>query len=187
MHGRCATDARGDVGGMVKGLFSTFKSATTNSNAAEYTRQTRSSGADVVMLSGCKDSQTSADAMEAGRATGAMSWAFTTVLRQYPQMSYLQLLNATRYVSLELIKRFAGRQVLPKTADERVAPHRHEFAVCDLSLDSAVVGDWPHLSGCVGGPRVAGRGCPRLFLSALATTGDSHDGLEFGRIRLCIV
>lgn len=77
---------------------STFKSATMNRNAAEYTRQTRSSGADVVMLSGCKDSQTSADAMEAGKATGAMSWAFITVLNQYSQLSYLQLLNATRYV-----------------------------------------------------------------------------------------
>ena len=75
---------------MVSGLMSTFKSATMNRNAADYTRQTRSSGADVIMLSGCKDSQTSADAMEAGKATGAMSWAFTTVLNQYsqkPQMS----------------------------------------------------------------------------------------------------
>lgn len=50
------------------------------------------------MLSGCKDSQTSADATEAGKATGAMSWAFTTVLNQYPQLSYVQLLNCTRYV-----------------------------------------------------------------------------------------
>ncbi|WFD01425.1 Ca(2+)-dependent cysteine protease [Malassezia obtusa] len=81
---------------MVSGLMSTFKSATMNRNAADYTRQTRSSGADVIMLSGCKDSQTSADAMEAGKATGAMSWAFTTVLNQYSQLSYLQLLNATR-------------------------------------------------------------------------------------------
>jgi len=88
--------ARGDVVGMVSGLFNTVKSATTNRSAAEYTRQTRSSGADVVMLSGCKDSQTSADAMEAGRATGAMSWAFISVLSQWPQLSYVQLLNATR-------------------------------------------------------------------------------------------
>jgi metacaspase-1 len=49
-----------------------------------------------MMLSGCKDAQTSADAMEAGKATGAMSWAFITVLTQYPQLTYNQLLNATR-------------------------------------------------------------------------------------------
>jgi hypothetical protein len=71
--------ARGDVMGMAKDLFSTFKSATTGSGAERITRETRSSGADVVMLSGCKDSQTSADATEAGKATGAMSWAFIKV------------------------------------------------------------------------------------------------------------
>lgn len=88
--------ARGDIGGMVKGLFDTVKSTTVNKHAAQYTRDTRSSGADVIMMSGCKDSQTSADAVEAGKATGAMSWAFITVLSQWPQMSYRQLLNATR-------------------------------------------------------------------------------------------
>ncbi|WFC98929.1 Ca(2+)-dependent cysteine protease [Malassezia yamatoensis] len=96
LFGAAMNYARGDIGGVVSGLMSTFKSATMNRSAAEYTRQTRSSGADVIMLSGCKDSQTSADAMEAGRATGAMSWAFTTVLNQYSQLSYLQLLNACR-------------------------------------------------------------------------------------------
>lgn len=88
--------ARGDVGGMVKGLFSTFKTATSTNSAEAVTRETRSSGADVIMLSGCKDSQTSADATEAGRATGAMSWAFLKVLSEFPQLTYNQLLNATR-------------------------------------------------------------------------------------------
>lgn len=45
-----------------------------NSEAAEKTKQTRTSPADVIMWSGCKDSQTSADASEAGKATGAMSY-----------------------------------------------------------------------------------------------------------------
>lgn len=71
--------ARGDVMGMAKGLFSTFTTAKNTNSAEDVTRQTRSSGADVVMMSGCKDSQTSADATEAGKATGAMSWAFITV------------------------------------------------------------------------------------------------------------
>jgi metacaspase-1 len=37
--------------------------------------ETRGSPADVIMFSGCKDTQTSADAQEAGQATGAMSYA----------------------------------------------------------------------------------------------------------------
>jgi hypothetical protein len=45
-----------------------------NSEAAEKTKQTNTSPADVIMWSGCKDSQTSADATEAGKATGAMSY-----------------------------------------------------------------------------------------------------------------
>ena len=55
---------------MVKGLFSTLTTAKNTNSAEDITKQTRSSGADVVMLSGCKDSQTSADASEAGKATG---------------------------------------------------------------------------------------------------------------------
>jgi len=45
-----------------------------NSDAAAKTKQTNTSPADVIMWSGCKDSQTSADATEAGKATGAMSY-----------------------------------------------------------------------------------------------------------------
>ncbi len=90
--------ARGDVVGMAKGLFSTFSTAKNSNGAEEVTRQTRSSGADVVMLSGCKDSQTSADATEAGKATGACSFAFLTVMNQYPQITYKQMLNAVRDV-----------------------------------------------------------------------------------------
>jgi len=40
--------ARGDVGGMLKGLMSTFKEATGSSSAEQVTKETRSSGADVV-------------------------------------------------------------------------------------------------------------------------------------------
>ena len=69
-----------------------FKTATGSTQKAEaYTRATRTSPADVVSFfnhfallrhkrgyqiswSGCKDSQTSADTVEAGAATGAMSY-----------------------------------------------------------------------------------------------------------------
>lgn len=54
------------------------------------------SPADVVMLSGCKDDQTSADSFENGAATGAMSHAFIQVMRNNPNQSYISLLNNTR-------------------------------------------------------------------------------------------
>lgn len=38
----------------------------------------------------------SADATEAGAATGAMSWAFISALKKNPQQSYVQLLNSIR-------------------------------------------------------------------------------------------
>jgi metacaspase-1 len=37
-------------------------------------KETRASAADVVSFSGCKDNQTSADTVEGGQATGALSW-----------------------------------------------------------------------------------------------------------------
>lgn len=66
-----------------------------------------------ISWSGCKDSQTSADAVEAGTATGAMSYvrhsfhpskyrrltitqAFMTALSHNPQQSYQLLLNSLR-------------------------------------------------------------------------------------------
>lgn len=96
LMGAAMNYARGDIGGVVKGLLGTFKTATNSNGADDITKQTRSSPADVVMFSGCKDSQTSADAVEAGKATGAMSWAFIGVCQEYSQLSYLQLLNACR-------------------------------------------------------------------------------------------
>lgn len=40
----------------------------------------------------------SADATIASQATGAMSWAFISALKQNPQQSYVQLLNSIRDV-----------------------------------------------------------------------------------------
>ncbi|CAG8495706.1 5122_t:CDS:2 [Dentiscutata erythropus] len=53
--------------------------------------ETKSSPADVIMFSGCKDEQTSADASEGGSATGAMSHALITT-----DQTYLSLLNNIR-------------------------------------------------------------------------------------------
>lgn len=53
----------------------------------------------VVMFSGCKDDQTSADASIAGSHVGAMSWAFLeTVHKHGADQSYLEVLTRTRQV-----------------------------------------------------------------------------------------
>ncbi|KAI1306373.1 peptidase C14, caspase domain-containing protein [Xylaria venustula] len=53
-------------------------------------------GKDVWMFSGCADDQTSADTSIAGAATGAMSWALVRTLRDYPEQSYIEVLQNTR-------------------------------------------------------------------------------------------
>ncbi|KAG9315191.1 metacaspase-1 [Chiua virens] len=63
-----------DVGGMMRGVSDLVKVASGKGRKAdEYTRQFKSSPADVISWSGCKDTQTSADASIGGRSTGAMS------------------------------------------------------------------------------------------------------------------
>jgi hypothetical protein len=59
-------------------------------------RETHTSPADVIMFSGCKDEQTSADAHEAGQATGAMSYALIKSLKKNPQPTYKDLLISIR-------------------------------------------------------------------------------------------
>ncbi|CAK5268556.1 unnamed protein product [Mycena citricolor] len=89
--------AGGDIGGALSSAMGLFKTATGNGQKAEqYSRATRTSPADAISFSGCKDSQTSADAVEAGQATGAMSYAFMTALTQNKNQSYQQLLNSLR-------------------------------------------------------------------------------------------
>ncbi|KJX93388.1 metacaspase like protein [Zymoseptoria brevis] len=88
--------ARGDLGGMASTAMGLFKKATGGRDTYERNLQTKTSPADVIMWSGSKDSQTSADANIANQATGAMSWAFITALKKNPQQSYVQLLNSIR-------------------------------------------------------------------------------------------
>lgn len=88
--------ARGDVGGMAKTAIGFFKKAATGDAKYERAKQTKTAPADVVMWSGSKDEQTSQDANIAGKATGAMSWAFVTALKKNPKQSYVQLLNSIR-------------------------------------------------------------------------------------------
>ncbi|KZV68380.1 hypothetical protein PENSPDRAFT_653197 [Peniophora sp. CONT] len=62
--------------------------------ANKLARRTKTSLADVVSWAACTDSQTAADSVEAGRATGAMSHAFIEALNQGEQHSHRSLLVA---------------------------------------------------------------------------------------------
>ncbi|KKY33921.1 putative caspase-like protein [Diaporthe ampelina] len=90
--------ARGDIGGVASSFMSFAKSAMSGDKAHEKTIRTKTSPADVILWSGSKDDQTSADATIASQATGAMSWAFISALKQNPNQTYLELLNSVRDV-----------------------------------------------------------------------------------------
>ncbi|KAK1658864.1 caspase domain-containing protein [Colletotrichum godetiae] len=94
--GAISSYSQGDLGGVASNIMGFFKKATTGEDAYNRTMATKTSPADVVMLSGSKDDQTSADATIASQATGAMSWAFITAMKKNPQQSYVQLLNSIR-------------------------------------------------------------------------------------------
>ncbi|KAF8165657.1 caspase domain-containing protein [Crassisporium funariophilum] len=89
--------ARGDMGGVFKSAMGLVKTAAGGSQKADkIAKATRTSPADVISWSGCKDSQTSADTQEAGNATGAMSFAFMSSLGTNAQQSYQELLGSIR-------------------------------------------------------------------------------------------
>ncbi|KAF4619053.1 hypothetical protein G7Y89_g14794 [Cudoniella acicularis] len=89
---------QGDYGSAASHVMGFFKKATTGNTAYEKSKATKTSPADVIMWSGSKDDQTSADATIAAQATGAMSWAFITAMKKNPKQSYVQLLNGIREV-----------------------------------------------------------------------------------------
>jgi hypothetical protein len=100
---------RGDMSGMVSTAVGLIKKATKGDESFQKARQTKTSPADVIMWSGSKDTQTSADASIGGEATGAMSWAFITSLKKNPQQSYVELLNSIRD---ELASKYAQKPQL---------------------------------------------------------------------------
>ncbi|KAN0093179.1 Peptidase C14, caspase domain containing protein [Tylopilus felleus] len=88
---------RRDIGGMVHGVTDLLHVASGKAQKAnEYTRATRTCNADVMSWSGCKDSQTSADAQIRGRNTGAMS--DVPCIARNPNPSYRDLLVEIRCV-----------------------------------------------------------------------------------------
>lgn len=89
--------ARGDMSSVFSSVTGLIKTATgSDKRASERAKRTKTSPADVISWSGCKDSQTSADAVEAGTATGAMSFAFISALSQSREQSFQQLLVTIR-------------------------------------------------------------------------------------------
>ncbi|KAF0424543.1 putative Metacaspase-1 [Gigaspora margarita] len=91
------THAIMDVGlsymrGDAEGIKTTFKSFTVKAmhgqQIEERIKTTNYSFADVIMISGCKDPQTSADIKEAGKSTGAMSFAFIKTYVFYNTTGY---------------------------------------------------------------------------------------------------
>ncbi|CAP59680.1 uncharacterized protein PODANS_1_690, partial [Podospora anserina S mat+] len=88
--------ARGDMASVATSIFGLAKSAFKGNDAYEHTKRTKTSPADVIMWSGSKDDQTSADATINSQATGAMSHAFISALKANPQQSYVELLNNIR-------------------------------------------------------------------------------------------
>lgn len=70
--------ARGDKDGALNSIMALGKQLMDSHKANQNSLRKNTSQADVIQFSGCKDDQTSADANEAGKATGAMSYAFTS-------------------------------------------------------------------------------------------------------------
>ncbi|KAG9296184.1 hypothetical protein G9A89_014776 [Geosiphon pyriformis] len=89
---------RRDYKNIGESLMSFGKKTFSGKKISEKNKQTKASPADVIMFSGCKDIQTSADAHEGGENTGAMSFAFISTLTKNRQVSYQQLLNGIRDV-----------------------------------------------------------------------------------------
>jgi len=80
-----------------KKAFNTLSLLGNEGQAQEITAQTRSTQADAIMFSGCKDYQTSADTNVSGYgATGAASYAFINAVRSGGNMTYTELLAMMR-------------------------------------------------------------------------------------------
>lgn len=70
--------AMGNTSEAISSFIGLGKSLMNKKSVDERVKKFKSSEADVIMFSGCKDDQTSADAVENGQSTGAMSYAFTS-------------------------------------------------------------------------------------------------------------
>lgn len=88
--------AQGNISGVVSSLGGVVNRLTRGEMDRQQQINKNFSPADVIMISGSKDEQTSADSTRYGMATGAMSYAFINVMATNPNQSYLSLLNNMR-------------------------------------------------------------------------------------------
>eukprot|EP00092_Neocalanus_flemingeri_P076526 GFUD01094939.1.p1 GENE.GFUD01094939.1~~GFUD01094939.1.p1 ORF type:complete len:653 (+),score=94.62 GFUD01094939.1:60-2018(+) len=80
-----------------KKAYSTLSALANEGKAQDITAQTRSTQADAIMFSGCKDYQTSADTNVSGYgATGAASYAFIDAVRTGENLTFTELLAKMR-------------------------------------------------------------------------------------------
>ncbi|KAJ1936617.1 Ca(2+)-dependent cysteine protease [Kickxella alabastrina] len=88
---------KGDLAGAIKGVTQSLDIMLTGDQKLEKARQTKSTMGDVIMFSGCKDDQTSADSKtEDLKFTGAMSHALISSMNNNPHQTYVQLLQDVR-------------------------------------------------------------------------------------------
>ncbi|KAF5093875.1 hypothetical protein D0Z03_002260 [Geotrichum reessii] len=86
----------GDIQGVVSQVTNVFNRVSRGNEGYEEAKKTKTSPSDVVMFSGCKDDQTSADTFADGQPTGAMSHAFVKIMTDTPNQSYLTMLQNMR-------------------------------------------------------------------------------------------
>ncbi|KAJ1665592.1 Ca(2+)-dependent cysteine protease [Coemansia sp. RSA 1813] len=88
---------QGNIAGALKGFAKSVDMALTGDSKLDTARRTKSTLGDVVMFSGCKDDQTSADTKSEDLAfTGAMSYALISSMNNNPHQTYVQLLQDIR-------------------------------------------------------------------------------------------
>jgi len=95
------TFLKGDHSGALKQAGATLWEGIQTKFASPEKQKTNSSPADVIMVAGCRDDQTSADASISGKATGAMSFALMQVLKKNPNPCLIDLLNGMRDIMVE--------------------------------------------------------------------------------------
>jgi len=115
--------ATGDVVGLINNVINFAESDKIKKNSAKAkkkTEETKSTFADVIMFSGCKDSQTSADTKVNSLSTGAMSYAFIKAVMTNNNLSYLQLLKETK-------KHLANYSQKPQLSSGRLMDMNQKF------------------------------------------------------------
>jgi hypothetical protein len=122
------------MSGVIKTGTALFKKITAGQGATERARQTKTSPADAIQFSGCKDNQTSADAFEAVPR-------FCKLLTSGPSFGGDELgvqggIDTTTTTKLSFstceYTGIVSRQVSAETRIKRKSSHRHQFVIRNL-------------------------------------------------------